>query len=257
MYRVGKSSVQGMPSAGKKIHLLSFLVISCFILCSCASSTVSRDAASNVDMGVQNAKNLVEGASDGDIADSYQNSSQRAKGILLGGAAGAGIGALASPIGAVGGAAVGAILGGSYGTYIDTFTSYQDQLENRGATIIVLGDQILIVLPSARIFQAMTPTIKADAYSTLKIVAAYINRYTKMLVKISAYTNAVGPSAVDLSISQQQANSVAKFLVASGLNARLTYAVGYGSTHLIQKPNCSWDDNDNYRIEITLEKLYV
>lgn len=241
----------------EKIHFLLFLILPCFILSGCASSTVSRDAASNVDMGVQNARNLVEGATDGDIVDSYQNANQRTKGILLGGTAGAGVGALASGIGAIGGAAIGAVLGGSYGSYIDTHTSVEDQLENRGAIIVVLGDQILIVLPSARIFHAMTPNIKSDAYSTLELVAKYINRYTKMLVKISAYTNALGPKEVDLSLSQLQAESVAKFLWASGLDARLTYAVGYGGTHLIQKNAYSWDDSDNYRIEITLEKLYV
>jgi len=243
--------------AKENIYLLSCVLISCFILCSCASSTVSRDAASNIDMGVQNARNLADGATDGSIMDSYQNASQRAKGIVLGGVAGAGVGALASGVGVLGGAAVGAVLGGSYGTYIDVNTSIEDQLVNRGGTIIVLGDQILIVLPSAHLFHGMTAKIKSDAYSTLKLVTAYINRYTKMLVKISAYTNQVGPSEVDLSLSQMQAESVAKFLVACGLDARVTYAVGYGGTHLIQKNSAVLDGNENYRIEITLEKLYV
>ncbi len=239
----------------QNFYFLSLLLISCFVLSSCASSTVSRDAASNVDMGVQNAKSLVD--SDGSIADSYQNASQRSKGLLLGGAAGAGVGALSSGIGILPGAAVGALFGGSYGSYIDSYTSYSDQLENRGATIVILGDQILIALPSVRIFHAMTANIKPDAYSTLKLVAKYINGYTKMLVKIAAYTNAVGPKEVDQALSQQQAESVAKFLWACGLDARLTYAVGYGGTHLVQKNSYSWDGSDNYRIEITLEKLYV
>jgi outer membrane protein OmpA-like peptidoglycan-associated protein len=88
-------------------------------------------------------------------------------------------------------------------------------------------------------------------------VASYINRYTKILVKISAYTNALGPKEVDLALSQQQADSISKFLLACGLDARLTYAVGYGGTHLVQKNSYSWGASDNYRIEITLEKLYV
>jgi outer membrane protein OmpA-like peptidoglycan-associated protein len=239
----------------ENFYFLPLFLISCFFLSSCASSTVSRDAASNVDMGVQNAKSLVD--SDGSIVDSYQNASQKAKGFMLGGAAGAGVGALSSGIGIIPGAAVGALFGGTYGSYIDSYTSYSDQLENRGATMVVLGDQILIILPSASIFHAMTANIKPDAYSTLKLVAKYINGYTKMLVKIAAYTNAVGPKEVDLALSQQQAESVAKFLWACGLDARLTYAVGYGGTHLVQKNFSSWDESDNYRIEITLEKLYV
>src|SRR5262249_19876005 len=158
---------------------LLFLILFPLLLSSCASSIVARDTAANVDMGVMNAHNLVARATSGNITDTYQNSSQRAKGVVLGGAAGASIGALSSGIGVVPGAAIGALMGGSYGTYIDTHTSVEDQLVNRGANIIILGDQILIVIPSARIFNAMTSDIKPDSYSTLKLVAAFINRYTK------------------------------------------------------------------------------
>ncbi|MBX3708610.1 MAG: OmpA family protein [Gammaproteobacteria bacterium] len=241
----------------KKVLFLLALVFCCSVLNGCASSDVSRDVTSNIDMGVQNAKDLVDGTTTGSVADSYQNASQRAKGAVLGGAAGALVGGVASGVGAVPGAAVGAVLGGSYGSYIDKNVSVEDQLQNRGATVVVLGDQILIVLPSARIFNAMSARIKPDAYSTLNLVARYINGYTKMLVKVAAYTNALGSSDVNLSLSQEQAQNVAKFLVACGLDARILYAVGYGGTHLVQKNSYVWEGSDNYRIEITLEKQYV
>lgn len=49
-----------------------FVLLSlCVLLTSCASSDVSRDAASNVDMGVQNAKNLVSGVGNSDVADYF------------------------------------------------------------------------------------------------------------------------------------------------------------------------------------------
>ncbi len=241
----------------EKFGLLSLLAMSCFILAGCASSDVSRDAASNIDYGVQNTRSMIDGTVGGNFADSYQNASQRAKGVMLGGTAGAVTGALASGIGIVPGAAIGAVLGGSYGTYIDSYSSIKDQLENRGATVVVLGDQILIALPSARIFQPYSSTIKPDAYSTLNLTARYINGYTKMLVKVSAYTSSTGSRTVDLSLSQEQAQNVAKFLQAAGVDARVLYAMGYGGTHLVQQNSKGWDESDNYRIEITLEKLYV
>lgn len=225
-------------------------------LSGCASSDVSRDAASNVDMGVQNARNLAGGAGDTSIADSYQNSSQAVKGAIIGGAAGGITGALSSGVGFIAGAAAGSILGASYGSYIDTNTSLEDQLLNRGANIIVLGDQILIVMPSARIFDDWSAKIKPQAYSTLKLIAQYVNGYTKMLVKISAYTDDTGSKTVDLSLSQQQAENVEKFLVAAGIDARVLYAAGHGGTRLVTRNTGEWE-SDNYRIEITLEKLYV
>lgn len=237
-------------------QFLFLLVIPIIILSGCASSDVSRDVASNVDLGVRNAQNLVEGT--GDIADVYQNSSQLAKGVLIGGAAGAITGALyTGSVGIIPGVAIGSIFGASYGSYIDSKTNVKDQLENRGATIVILGDQILIVLPSARIFNLLTPKIKPEAYSTLQLVANFINCYTKMLVKINAYTNRTGSDSIDLALSQQQAESVSKFLQVVGMDARLIYAQGCGGTHLVENNDLGWDESQNYRIEITLEKLYV
>lgn len=234
-----------------------FLTMYALTLCGCASSNVSRDVTSNIDDGVENTRKMVDNATSGSIADSYQNASQRTKGALLGGAAGGLIGAVSSNIGVVPGAAIGAILGASYGAYIDSNASVEDQLQNRGATIVTLGDQILIVIPSSRIFEYRSARIKTDAYSTLGLTTRYINSFTKMLVKVSAYTDCLGPADVDLALSQEQSEKIAKFFVASGMDTRVLYAVGYGGTHLVQRRNPDWDGSDNYRIEITLEKLYV
>jgi outer membrane lipoprotein SlyB len=238
-----------------KNRFISLCAICCFILCGCASSNVSRDVSSNIDQGVENTKDRIDNTLNGSIADSYQNSSQTAKGALIGGAAGGVAGAFSSA-GFIPGVLVGSIFGASYGAYIDSNATIEDQLQNRGATIVVLGDHVLIVLPSARIFRAMTPRIKPDAYSTLALVTRYINSYTKMTVKISAFTNDIPSKDVALALSQEQAESISKFLTASGVDARLLYAVGYGGANLVQRNACDWADNDNYRIEITMEKEY-
>lgn len=237
-----------------KFWFLSLLISSFFILTSCASSDVSRDAESNIDLGVQNAKNLV--SNETDIAESYQNTNQATKGALIGGALGAITGLVSSSIGFYPATLTGAILGASYGAYIDSNTNLVDQLENRGANIIVLGDQVLIVLPSARIFVPWTSNIKQQAYSTLALLSRLVNNYTKILVKISVYTDATGSESGDISLSRQQAEHVARFLTAAGLDARLLVAEGCGGTRLVVKNSGEWE-SDNYRIEITLEKLYV
>lgn len=239
------------------LKLISLSISFIVILSGCASSSVQRDAASNIDLGVQNAKNLGDDLTSGDIGDSYQNSSQATKGALLGGATGATIGALSTSIGFGPGLAVGAIFGASYGAYIDSNTTLQDQLENRGANILVLGDQVMIVISSARIFNDMTSDIKPTAYTTLDLLAHYINGYTKTLVKVAAYTNDTGSTRVNLALSTQQAQNIVKYLVATGLNSRLLYGVGYGGTRLVDRNSLEWNRSDNYRIEITFEKLSV
>jgi outer membrane protein OmpA-like peptidoglycan-associated protein len=175
----------------------------------------------------------------------------------LGATAGGVTGLLSSGIGVIPGVAAGAVLGGSYGAYVDKNANLQDQLENRGATVVVLGDQIYIALPSERIFNDMTGDIRPQAYSTLALVSQYISSYTNMTVKVAAFTDDSGNKRVDLALSQQQAESVSKALQANGINTRLMYATGYGGTNLVEKNAPDWEGNDNYRIEITLEKQYV
>lgn len=235
-----------------------FLSVCCSIaLSGCASSDASREVSSNVDKGVQNAKNLYNNATSGDIANSYANASQTTKGAFLGGATGALASMFVSGVGFLPGTATGAVLGATYGHYIDANASLKDRLENRGGTVVELGDQILIIFPSWQLFSEMTPNIKPSAYPILNLVSDYINQYTKMLVKVSAFTNDTGQPQVNLVLSQQQAESVAKYLQETGVDARVLYSAGYGGSHLVDTNVQNWEGSDNYRIEITLEKLYV
>jgi outer membrane protein OmpA-like peptidoglycan-associated protein len=240
-----------------RVGTLLTLLLYCFILAGCAYSDVERNVTSNIDKGLENTRVKVSATSESSIADSYQNASQQTKGALLGGAAGGLTGAAISSVGIIPGMLVGSIFGASYGSYIDSRATVADRLQNRGATIVVLGDHVLIVLPSARIFEDMSSKIKPDAYSTLNLVARYINQYTKMLVKISSYTNHMNSADIALCLSQEQAESISRYFVATGLDARLLYAVGYGGMNPVQRSTNAWNENDNYRIEITLEKEYV
>lgn len=238
------------------VSQLLLLVPCLFMLSGCASSGVSRGSASAVDRTVQSAENIYSDPGSGDVANAYQNTSQTTKGAILGGSAGAITGAMySSKIGFFSGAAVGAIVGAGIGAYIDAHTTLEDRLENRGVTLVTLGDQMLIVIPSSRLFESDTANISPEAYSTLNMVTQYINRYTKIMVKIAAYTAPLEPKEINLALSREQAHNVLRYLQESGMDARVYYAEGYGGTHLVEPVTRSADLNDNYRIEITLEKL--
>ncbi len=177
--------------------------------------------------------------------------------MLAGGAAGAAVSSLNSSVGLIPGIAVGAIFGGALGAYIDSHTTLADKLENRGVKVIILGDQIMLVLPSVLVFNERTSNIKFHAYSTLDLVAQFINRYPNMSVNVAAYTSACsGPDTVNMALTQQQAASVVKYLWRKGVNTRLISASGYGGQKLIAANRPDWN-SENFRVEITLEKLPV
>lgn len=236
------------------IHLLPVLVA--VFLQGCASSDVSRDASGEIQKTYQNANSAFESDSV-NPAEAWQGSSQMAKGVILGGATGAIVGAIASGgTGVLPGAAGGAIFGGALGAYIDSKVSIADQIINRGNQVVLLGDQILIVLPSERVFSGGTAVLQPYAYKTLDLVSQFISGYINISVKVAAYTGSNGPERINLSLSQEQANAVIKYLWRTQIDTRLLYAEGGGGTRPVAESVSDWA-GPNYRVEITLEKLPV
>lgn len=221
----------------------------------CASSGAQRSAASDIDKAYISGAYSVNHAGESSFADNYQNSTQTTKGVVFGSATGAAAGSLSS-MGVVPGILTGAIIGGAIGAYIDQTTTLADRLENRGAKVIVLGDQVMVMLPSFVLFNPLTPEIKPAAYSTLDLVAQLINTYPNMMVKISAYTGKMGSGSVNFALSSQQATNIEKYLWRTNLNTRILTAAGYGGCNLVAKDDGSWS-SPNYRVEITLEKVPV
>jgi outer membrane protein OmpA-like peptidoglycan-associated protein len=248
--------IQKIPRCFRGFLLILLSVLYSALL-GCASSSVSRSAADEVDTAYENSHSMIKHAGDNNPEDAFQNATQTSKGALIGGTAGAVAGGVMSgSAGILPGAAGGAIIGSVLGAYIDFHTNVRDQLENRGVNVLVLGDQVMIILPSAQVFNGMTPDIHAPAYSTLDLVAQLINNSTTMLVRVGAYTNDVGNKEVNKVVSQQQANAIVKYLWTR-LHTRVLSGYGYGGENLIERNNLSWAEGANYRVEITLERLPV
>ncbi len=239
------------------IFLSLFFLIYLFCLQGCASSSASRDANNGVQSAYQGASTMFSGEDDTNVIRSFQNSSQTTKGALIGGATGAIAGGMTSGVGVIPGAAGGAIFGGAIGAYIDSKTTIEDRLENRGCKAIILGDQILIVIPTRYLFADDSADFIPYAYSTLNLVAQLVNRYPNMTVRIAAYTNPVGVARIKQALSQDQANNVERYLWRAGIHTRLLYAAGMGGQKPIAKPAEDDGPSINNRIEITLEKLPI
>jgi len=244
-------------SYGMKItkSMVSLLLVILFLQ-GCASSSAQRGAASEADQAyLETTYQLTHGS--GEVRDAYQNSRQLTKGVLIGGTLGAAAGAATSGgSGVLPGLGLGAIFGGAIGAYIDSHTTLADKLENRGIQVIVLGDNIKIIIPSFVLFDYMTSNLLPDSYETLDLIVEYISRYPNMTVRVIGYTSAIEPEDVSIVLSTQQAQKVMRYLWNRRINTRLLYSAGCGGSNLVTANTGDWG-SDNYRIEITLEKLYV
>lgn len=239
------------------ISVISLLVIVSGNLTGCASSSVGRGAASDVDAAYQASNSAINHAGDNSPEEAFQNSTQTTKGAIIGGTTGAVVGGVTSgAAGILPAAAGGMVLGGILGAYIDYHTNIVDQLENRGVKVLILGDQIMMVLPSSWIFEGRSARIRAQAYSTLDLIAKYIRQQPTMSVKVAAYTNDSPNKQADCYFSQQQADKIVRYLWPRS-NTRVLTGIGVGGGHLVERNNPKWDEGANYRIEITFETLPV
>ncbi len=223
----------------------------------CASSAAQRGAAGQADQAyLETDYAMRHFGESGGVSDAYQNANQTAKGVVIGGVVGAAAGSATSAIGGLAGFGLGAIFGGALGKYIDSHTTLADQLENRHVRVIEMGDQIMIVINSTTLFFPNTSNFRPEVYDTLDLVRKYINQYPNMSVKVAAYTSAAEPPRIIWALSEQQADKVMKYLWNRHINTRLLYAEGGGSSKLVTANTADWN-SDNYRVEITLEKLPV
>lgn len=229
-----------------------FLILLFTLLSGCAASELSRGTAGSVDQAYIE---MTSPPTELDLANGYQNANQTSKGLILGGIgggiAGAAIGGMSGiPAGLI----CGAILFGSLGAYIDAHATLVDRITNRGVKVFVLGDQVKLVVNSSRVFIGHTPKIRSSFLSTLDLIAQLIGNYANISTRIAAYSNDTNPT-IDCSLTQLQAESVERYLWKRCINTRLLYAAGYGGSHLVTCNSPGSYYNDNYRIEITFEKL--
>ena len=177
------------------------------------------------------------------------------KGALIGGAAGALTGVLSS-VSPLPTATMGAIIGASYGAYLDRHTTLVDSLYHDQVQVMILGDHVLMVMPSATLFYPFTAMLLPNSCAILNKVARYINHYAKTLVTVSAYTGISTEYAkIDSkTLATQQAERIVRYFTAINMDARLLYAMGQGSRHLVDNQTALWS-GDNFRIEITFKRL--
>lgn len=239
---------------------LFFIIFPCIFLFlqSCTQSEVSRNAASHSDRAYQDSVSYIDRVGKTSADESMQTSSQAGRGAVIGGATGAVAGGLTSGVGIIPGAAGGMVLGGALGAYLEAHSTLVDRLQNRGVNIILLGDQILMVLPSHYLFQDQAAVLRPTAYSTLDLVGEFINGFTTMSVTVTAYINPTNYfMRQGKALSKLQAENVVKYLWRSGVNTRLLVAEGAGGTRPVASRSLAWDEGANYRVEITMEKLPV
>jgi outer membrane protein OmpA-like peptidoglycan-associated protein len=97
--------------------------------------------------------------------------------------------------------------------------------------------------------------LKSESFPELKRIAALIKEKPTMQVEISGHTDATGPEAYNLGLSERRAKSVTKYLVEQGVASDRIKTTYFGETQLIDKSNTREGNRKNRRVEFKILKL--
>jgi outer membrane protein OmpA-like peptidoglycan-associated protein len=180
-------------------------------------------------------------------------------GAILGGAAGALVGATTSVKtrkAALIGAGLGAIAGGGVGVYMDNQEAkLRQRLQNSGVSVTRVGDSIVLNMPSNITFASDQSDVKPQFYETLNSVAIVFQEFDKTLIDVVGHTDSDGSDDYNYDLSRRRAASVARYLSSQQLDSQRFSVEGRGEREPIASNASASGKGQNRRVEITIQPL--
>ncbi len=191
-----------------------------------------------------------------------QQASKTALGSLIGGLAGAGIGALSGDDSkerrkrALIGAGIGALGGGVIGNYMDRQEArLRAELRDTGVSVTRRGQHLILNMPGNVTFEVNRSDIQSGFYPVLTSVSKVMKEFPQTLVDVAGHTDNTGNHAYNLGLSTRRATAVADYLRAQGVQPARLYVNGYGPDYPIADNGTAEGRQMNRRVEITLQPL--
>jgi outer membrane protein OmpA-like peptidoglycan-associated protein len=204
----------------------------------------------------------------GCATDEYGNPrpmSDAEKGVIIGAASGAVVGALAKKDnrskGALIGAVGGGIAGGAVGTYMDSqkkdFEKVLAPEVQAGAIVIqkVNQNDLLITMTSQTAFDFDSTAIKPGFYTTMDKIANVLIRYGKTHLTIVGHTDNVGSNQYNQTLSEHRAQAVNDYLRNKGVLVQRLEFLGRGETAPRAANATEEGRRLNRRVEIIVEPI--
>jgi outer membrane protein OmpA-like peptidoglycan-associated protein len=181
-----------------------------------------------------------------------QENPNAAKGVGIGAAAGALVGAVIGhqsgqrDKGAAFGALLGAGVGGLAGSRLDKQQKELDKIAETKRT-----EQGLVTkLKSDILFDTGKSALKPQATTNIKELATIMKKYPENVITVKGYTDNTGSDKVNMPLSEGRAKSVQAQLVAAGISAQTVTAIGMGSNDPVDAGTTAVAKSKNRRVEI-------
>ncbi len=179
---------------------------------------------------------------------------KRAQGAVLGTLAGAAAGAALDHNkrgrGALIGAAVGGLAGAGIGHYLEKQKQEIDQIPD--ANVKQQGEALLVAFPGDVLFDTGSSSLAPGAFSRLDQLAATLGRYPDTDVVVKGHTDGSGTESFNLTLSEQRADAVRRYLIGKGLSPARVTSVGFGESMPLATNSTPEGRQQNRRVEIEL-----
>lgn len=175
-------------------------------------------------------------------------------GAGAGAAVGAGIGALAGGgKGALIGAGAGAALGAGAGYYMDRQEAQlRARLEGTGVRVERQGDNLKLIMPGNITFATNSANINSNFYPILDSVGIILKEFDNTSINISGFTDSTGSDTYNQTLSENRANSVASYIVRTGVQHGRIQSRGFGERYPIASNDNEMGRAQNRRVEISI-----
>lgn len=191
------------------------------------------------------------------LATSCSQMTRTQKGAVIGSAAGGTIGALIGK--KAGNTAIGAIVGGAIGGTAGAFIGRKmdrqaEEIKNTvpGAEVIKAGEGLIVKFDSGILFDFNKADLKDAARTNIANLAASMKNNPETNITVIGHTDNVGSDSYNYTLSEQRAQSVKDYAVASGVSSSRISIVGKGESEPIADNSTETGRAQNRRVEIVI-----
>jgi outer membrane protein OmpA-like peptidoglycan-associated protein len=182
---------------------------------------------------------------------------KKERGAIIGGATGAAVGGIvgrangSTAKGAIIGAAVGGAAGAVIGHQMDQ-QAKEIQQNIPGAVVERVGEGLQVTFESGLLFDYDSDVLRDAARKNLATLAASLEKYPNTDLMIVGHTDATGPDAYNMSLSERRAAAASNYLASEGVARTRLRSTGRGESEPVAPNDTVADRQKNRGVEVAI-----
>ncbi|MDP5065461.1 MAG: OmpA family protein [Haliea sp.] len=143
------------------------------------------------------------------------------------------------------------IVGAGIGAYMDVQEAkLREQLQGTGVQVAREGDNIRLIMPGSITFESNSYNLRGGFYPALNSVGEVLSKYADTTLRITGHTDNTGQRAMNQTLSERRAGSVADYLVTRSVARSRILVQGVAFDQPIADNTTEQGRSQNRRVEL-------